>query len=183
GLLGPAGPIGAAGATGAIGPQGPAGPAGPEGVDGVIGATGPQGPTGATGVQGPAGPSAPRLIQALHLNSGIPFNASSQVQIQVLNCDRPVTILITGYFLQYDSMTGQPYQTSTSATQNFTGTNYGTVSLFSVPTSSQFVLTDVVAIFPPTSASSSTSGIFYGNILQNSNAKASFAFPDPQSNS
>ena len=202
GPQGPSGPQGPAGATGAVGPAGAKGDTGPAGHAGATGAigfagaagavgpsgpagpTGPQGATGATGPQGRTGPPQPQPTQALHLNTGIPFTAGSKVAIQVLCCDEPVSILITGYYLQYDLSTGQPYQTSVSATQSFTSTSTGTTSVLTVPAGYEFVLTDVVAIFAPTTATSNTTcGSFHGNILQDSVVKTSFAFADLPNNS
>jgi len=39
-------------------------------------------------------------LQALHLNSGVVFAAGSQVKAQAYCSDRPVSFLITGYYLQ-----------------------------------------------------------------------------------
>lgn len=184
----PTGPAGASGSMGAIGPAGPIGPAGAPGAMGPAGPPGAAGPMGATGHQGvagprgPQGPPPPQPLQSLHLASGIPFTAGSRVQVQVMNCDRPVSLLITGYYLQYDSTTGQQYVSNVSATQSFTSTGAATTSMFSVPSSVQFILTDLVAIFPPTSAGTGLGG-FYGNILQSGSLKTSFSFPDPQNNS
>ncbi|MDA8307196.1 MAG: hypothetical protein M0Z81_10255 [Deltaproteobacteria bacterium] len=126
-----------------------------------------------------AGSSQSQPIQALHLNSGIPFNAGSRVQLQVLCCDEPVSLLITGYYLQYDSTTGQPYQTNVSETRNFTSADAGTTPILKVPGSVEFILTDVVATFVPASANNRSScGSFYGNILQDGSVKTTFAFSD-----
>jgi hypothetical protein len=104
------------------------------------------------------------------------------VEVQVLCCDEPVSLLITGYYLQYSS-SGESYQTAVSATQNYTSTSSGITSLFTVPTGSEFILTDLVAVFSPSATGGSACGAFYGNILQNSTVKTNFAFPDLQSGS
>lgn len=187
-----AGPVGARGPAGPAGSQGAAGPAGavgPRGADGSPGATGPQGPAGPPG---PAGPSHNPPLQALHLTSGIPFDAGTQVQVQVLCCDQPVSLLITGYYLQlqYDSSTGQndlptlqSNKSNASATQIFRSTTGAAAALLSVPPGYQFVLTDVVAVFLPIFTNTGAAcGSFYGNILQSGSVKTSFAFPDPQEN-
>lgn len=182
GATGPQGPAGVQGPAGPTGKTGTAGPTGSTGSVGPAGPAGPGGPQGPAGPRGPAGPTQAQPLHALHLNSGIPFAAGSQVQIQVLCCDEPVSLLITGYYVQYDTTSGPPYQEpNVSATHNFTSKNVGTTTLLSVPAGCQFILTDVVAVFMPTFANNGSScGSFYGNVLQSGSVKTSFAFPDLQ---
>lgn len=185
-MAGPPGPQGPAGARGPAGSQGPTGAIGTAGIQGPRGAAGPAGPAGSqgpTGPVGPQGPEAPHPLQSLHLTSGIPFNAASSVQVQVLCCDQPVSLLLTGYYLQSDPVTGQQIKTNVSATKNFSAPGAGSPTLLNVPSSAEFLLTDVVATFAPTSSPGSACGSFYGNILQNGMVKTTFAFPDPQGNS
>jgi hypothetical protein len=105
------------------------------------------------------------------------------VQIQVLCCDQPVSILLTGYYLQSDPSTGAQIKTNVSIAKNFSAPGANPPTVLNVPTSAEFLLTDVVATFVPTSSPGSVCGSFYGNILQSGTVKTTFAFPDPQGNS
>lgn len=173
GQIGPPGPEGPAGQTGPQGPAGQQGPPGPQGPVGAQGPVGPQGPQGPVGLQGPPGPDPPQPLQALHLNSGVPFAAGSQVNVQDFCCDGPVSLLVSGYFLSSGS---PPVKTLVSASRIFTSTDTGIYTLLTAPADSQFVLTDIVAVFLP-SYNASSCASFYGNVLENANEKIYFAFP------
>ena len=175
---------GATGPTGVTGSTGPAGPTGPSGADGTSTNTGATGPTGqsSTLYDDPdvliTAPTNGQTLQfdssnSKWVNANTPFNISMTIAGQMINGETAITYVVPEALVLPEGATNSYAIALVAATSNVTvdlnknGTEFGTITWgpgattgnIVVPTTTTFVMGDVVTIVGPAQADSTLADI------------------------